>query len=135
MCKAEAANSASKSPSDDAARVSVQHDRQIYKLLTQSYVGDIGHPQLVDGSEFHAARQIRIDRQIMTRICSGDKRAAAHAQQVVFTHHPQYALVIDTEIAPQQLRGNAPIPIARRLQRNLLHFVPQFHLDRNTLTR
>jgi len=72
------------------------------------------------------SRQIRIDRQIMTRICRGDERAAAHAQQIVFAHHPQYALVIDIEIAPPQLRRNAAIPITRRLQGNLLHFIAQF---------
>ena len=81
------------------------------------------------------ARQVRVDRQVVTRVGGDHESAAPHAEQVVLAHHPQHALVVDLEAAPLQLGGDSSIAVGRRLQRDLLHLVADLHLHRSGLAR
>ena len=77
-----------------ATRESVQNHRQIYKLLAQTNVGQVRHPQLIDPAQLHARRQIGKDAQVMTRIGGQHKAPAPNGQQIVFRHDASHALVI-----------------------------------------
>ena len=80
-------------------------------------------------------RQVRIDRQVVTRVGRDHERTAPHAEQIVFAHHPQHALVVDLEAALLQFDRDSPIAVRRRFQRDLLHLIAHFHLDRSGLPR
>ena len=76
-----------------------------------------------------------IDRQVVPRVGRDHKCTPPYAEQIVFPHHPQHALVIDVEAPPLQFGGDSSIAICRRFQRDLLHLIAQFHLDRRGLPR
>ena len=51
-------------PAYDPAAEGVQHDGQISKLLLQTDIGDVSHPQLVEPGRDHAAREVVEERRI-----------------------------------------------------------------------
>jgi hypothetical protein len=53
-----------------------------------------------------------------------------HAQQIILTHHPQHALVVDLEASPLQLEGDSAVAVGRPLPGDFLHLIPDFHLHR-----
>src|SRR2546426_11675703 len=79
-------------PTHHTSRVDIQNHRQVYELLLQSNVGNIGDPQLIDRTQYHPPRQIRIDAPSMGAVGGHDETSSSNAQKVVFPHEPQYAL-------------------------------------------
>ncbi len=55
-------------PTHHTSRVDIQNHRQVDELLLQSNVGNIGDPQLIDGTQHHPPRQIRIDAPAMATV-------------------------------------------------------------------
>ncbi len=125
----------SQRPPDDLARECVQYDRQVHKLGAQADVGDVRHPKLVDSTQRHPAREIRIDRQIVSRVRGDHKRAPAQIQQVVLPQQVQHALMIHLEAAPLEFHGHAPITIRRPCERDFLQLMPKFHVYRQRSPR
>ena len=78
----------------------------------------------------YLACQVRIDRQVVTRVGRDHEGTAPDAEQIVFPHHSQYALMVHREAALLQLARDSPVAIRRRLQRDPLHLIAYFHLDR-----
>src|SRR5438034_10338131 len=68
-------------PAHNASRINIEDHRQINKLLSQTNIGDIGHPKLVDSAQLHPPRQIRIDRILMATFRRYDKLFTAKTQQ------------------------------------------------------
>jgi hypothetical protein len=52
-------------PADHAPGKGVEDHRQVDKFGAQSDVGDVGHPKLVDRGGSDAARQVRVDGQVV----------------------------------------------------------------------
>ena len=67
-------------PTDHTSRVDIQNHRQIYEFLLQSNVGNIGDPQLIDGTQHHPPRQIRIDAPGMGAVGGHDETSASDTQ-------------------------------------------------------
>src|ERR1039457_2081869 len=68
-------------PTDSLARVPVDYHGQEHELGPQSDIGDIRHPELVDGGRRHARRQVQIDLAVMLRIRRENVLAVANRQQ------------------------------------------------------
>src|SRR6202011_4249768 len=98
-------------------------------LGAQSYVSNIGYPQLIDRRDRDFSCQVRIDRKVVTRIGGNQKARPTHTQQIVFTHHCQHTLVVDWETALLQFYRDSSIAICRPLHGDLLHLIAQvnFH--------
>jgi hypothetical protein len=58
-----------------------------------------------------------------------DESAAPNAEQIVLTHHPQHAFVVDCEAELLQFGCDSPVAIGRRFQCHLLNLVACFYLD------
>src|SRR5262245_18965532 len=90
-------------PSHHSPGIHVQNYRQVNELLLQPNVGYIRHPELVDTVSDHPARQVRIHPPGMITVGCHHESPPPNTQQVVLTHQPQNALVIDDpSFAPQQ---------------------------------
>src|ERR1019366_3438288 len=97
-------------PSDHPARMCIQHYSDIDKLLLQSHIGDIGHPEFIGVSRHQPARQVRPQPPTMLRI--GGRRykpPRAQAEQIVLAHQTQHPLGIDAVPALPQLLLHSPI--------------------------
>jgi hypothetical protein len=57
-------------------------------------VSNVGHPKLVDTSQFHPAGQIEIDFQLVIGIRGDDKRPWLHGHQIILAHDPRHSLVV-----------------------------------------
>src|SRR6185369_10738946 len=64
----------------------------------------------------------------MPGVCSAHKLASSQTQEVIFSHDPQYPLVIGWLLAPFEFCTNSSVPIARHLNGDLLNHVPQLHV-------
>src|ERR1700720_2356333 len=78
-------------PTHHTSRVDIQNHRQIDELLLQSNVSDISYPQLINGTQHHPPRQIRIDAPRMGTVRGHDETSPSDAQEIVFPHEPQDA--------------------------------------------
>ena len=64
------------------------------KFAMQSDASDIGHPKLVDARQFHSARQVDVDLQMVMGVRRHHEGPRLHRQQVVLAHNPRHALVV-----------------------------------------
>jgi len=55
-------------PAHHFARVGIENHGEVDKLTTQSDVGDVGHPKLIDPGQLHSASQIQVNLQLVLRI-------------------------------------------------------------------
>lgn len=116
-------------------RVSVQHHSQVHELGAQTNIRDVCNPELVDRRGLDLACQIRVDRQAVTRVGGDYETAGADAEQIIFPHHPQHALVIHREATLLQLGGDSSIAVCGQLQCGLLHLIADFHLHGCSVAR
>src|SRR5258706_7138557 len=63
-------------PTDCPARISVQHHCEKYELLSQSNIGDVRRPKLVDLAQLGRLGQVRVHPKTMIRV-AGDHEFAA----------------------------------------------------------
>jgi hypothetical protein len=50
-------------------------------------------------------------------------------------HHPQHPFVVDVRASLLERNGDSSVTVSRRLQRDLLHFIADFHLHGRGLPR
>jgi hypothetical protein len=89
------------SPPDDLAREAVEDHCQVHELSLQTDIGDIGHPELIDTCQPHAAGQVQMHLIPVLRIRSADEPLPLNSQQIVLAHHPRHPLAI-------RFRSSAP---------------------------
>src|ERR1022692_1151560 len=77
----------------------------------RSRIGDIRHPELVDGGHRHARRQVQIHLAVMLRIRRENVLAVANRQQVVFAHDPRDSFVVDDHSLAMQILSDTPVAV------------------------
>ncbi len=95
-------NPARESISEGLTRVHVQNNSQIDKGRQDSNIGDIGKPNLINGSGHQIANQVGKDRIWVIALSSLYPSSSGTAEKIVLPHHPKHPLVI--VMAPTKLR-------------------------------
>ena len=76
------------------SRVEVQQGGEIDEAGTNTDVGQIRNPHLINGAHLAVLKQVRIDPQGMPRICRTDEPAPAERPQAELFHDPSNAFLI-----------------------------------------
>jgi hypothetical protein len=114
------------SPAHDPPAIGIQDDRQVGERLLHVDVGQIGHPELIEAAEDHAARQVGHHLPGMARVRRDrHERPGAQAQQVVLAHKTQHPLVVGRPAFTPQLRGDAPVAVVPVVECQTLDSVTQ----------
>ena len=103
--------------------IGIQYCRQEDKAGTDANVGDIGNPGLVQPANSHSPNQVRIDRELMVTVRSGNPLTIDTAEQITLPHQTQDFLVVDQLPLVFQLMGNPAVAIPGKLKAYSLNSV------------
>ena len=105
---------------DGLSRIDVQNDRQIDKAHQDMDIGDIGHPDLVDGVYPDVPHQVWIDPEPMLAVCRGNPfPLPGPTEPTLLTHDPGDFLVVDLPSLAMKLLSDSTIPVAGKLQTDI----------------
>ncbi len=117
-----------RSQADKLSAVEVQDHREIYVFMLQLNIGNIRSPDLIQARDLGTFQKVWINWQAMTGIGSNRLELLLEAQQVILSHQPKHAFVVDRVATIMEFRCYPPLTIARKIQRNLLDLVLEIHI-------
>jgi len=93
--------------------------------MAQADIGQIRNPKLVGRGDVHLGGKVRVHRQTMVAAGGCHEPLFAQAEQIVFSHEAQNALVVCLDALPMQLFCDAMVAISRLSQHHLLNLFAQ----------
>ena len=100
---------------DDAARPSVENDRDIDEAGGDGDVSQVRHPELVGPVDLEVPRDERVDRPVVVAVGGTGETTSSPWVEVVLTHQPADLLGIDDMAAVAELGVDTAIAVALEL--------------------
>lgn len=114
---------------DHPPREGVQNGGKVDEVITDTDVGDVREPHLVQTGDSHALDDIGVPGETVIAVCGLHPPSLHPAQEGTLPHHPQHSLVVDQLPFSSELMGHTPLPLAGKLQADGFNTVPEvsFH--------
>jgi hypothetical protein len=102
-------------PAPDTAGEQVHQHRQIYELLLQPDVGDVGHPDLIRTNDLQALDEVRVARERVVAVGGPGPPCGRRAAEAHLVHQPPHALDVDPVARAVEHNRQAAVAVGRPL--------------------